>query len=203
MQHDILDRYSRGSSPLHRLHSKAKVILAVLLLLFTISLHPGQWIACAAVAAILMLAALIARIPVSYLLRRMLIIEPLIVTMALLALFRPDGIALFLMTTAKANVCFFIIIILSNTTPFARLLDVARSWHAPAMLVNIIALMYRYIFVLADETERMQRARSSRTFRSGKRVRWISRSQIIGQTFVRSTERAERIYAAMCARGWK
>jgi cobalt/nickel transport system permease protein len=73
----------------------------------------------------------------------------------------------------------------------------------PRLLVTILALLYRYLFVLIDEAERLNRARASRTFSSNRRKKWHMLASLIGQLFVRSTERAERIYAAMTARGWK
>jgi cobalt/nickel transport system permease protein len=63
--------------------------------------------------------------------------------------------------------------------------------------------MYRYLPVLAEESRRMQRARASRTFSRQRRVAWRSLTTILGRLFVRSADRAERIYLAMCARGWK
>jgi cobalt/nickel transport system permease protein len=94
-------------------------------------------------------------------------------------------------------------VLLTSTTPFAALLQLLRGIHTPALLVTVLALMYRYLFVLVDETERMQRARRSRTFVPGRARAWSGAAALIGQLFVRSTERAERIYAAMCARGWR
>jgi cobalt/nickel transport system permease protein len=75
--------------------------------------------------------------------------------------------------------------------------------RVPALLVTTLALMHRYLFVLLDESERMRRARSSRTFWRQRRARWRMLGTVVGQLFVRASERAERIYAAMCARGWK
>jgi cobalt/nickel transport system permease protein len=49
----------------------------------------------------------------------------------------------------------------------------------------------------------MRRARASRTFERQRRMRWHLLGTVVGQLFVRASERAERIYAAMCARGWK
>ncbi|HTY59023.1 MAG TPA: energy-coupling factor transporter transmembrane component T, partial [Bacteroidota bacterium] len=72
----------------------------------------------------------------------------------------------------------------------------------PALLVTILALMYRYVFLLIDQAERMTRARASRTFMVRRTGRWKLAAGIVSQLFVRSTERAERIYAAMTARGW-
>jgi energy-coupling factor transporter transmembrane protein EcfT len=43
----------------------------------------------------------------------------------------------------------------------------------------------------------------SRTFTRRRRVRWQTLATVVGQLFVRASERAERIYDAMCARGWK
>ena len=75
--------------------------------------------------------------------------------------------------------------------------------RVPPLLVTTIALMHRYLFVLADETERMRRARLSRTFTRRRVLRWQTLATVVGQLFVRASERAERIYDAMCARGWK
>ena len=94
-------------------------------------------------------------------------------------------------------------VVLANTTPFADLLQVLRRAHVPALLVTTLALMYRYLFVLVDEARRMKRARMSRTFTAQRSVQWRTLATVVGQLFVRTTERAERIYAAMCARGWR
>ena len=91
----------------------------------------------------------------------------------------------------------------SNTTPFTSILRVLKSVRVPGLLITTIALMHRYLFVLADEAERMRRARASRTFTRGRRWQWLALASVVGQLFVRASERAERIYNAMCARGWK
>jgi energy-coupling factor transporter transmembrane protein EcfT len=49
----------------------------------------------------------------------------------------------------------------------------------------------------------MRRARASRTFTLRRRFQWHTLATVVGQLFVRASERAERIYDAMCARGWK
>jgi energy-coupling factor transporter transmembrane protein EcfT len=49
----------------------------------------------------------------------------------------------------------------------------------------------------------MRRARACRTFTRGRRFEWNVLATVLGQLFIRASERAERIYDAMCARGWK
>ena len=72
-----------------------------------------------------------------------------------------------------------------------------------ALLVVTLALMHRYLFVLVDETARLRRARRSRTFTTGRVFGWRLTATVAAQLFIRTSERAERVYAAMCARGWK
>ena len=129
-------------------------------------------------------------------------LEPLALGVGGLAMFQPHGGWNFVTMLAKTTLCLLTMILLSSTTPFSALLDVMKRARVPDILVSILALMYRYLFVLVDEAQRMRRARASRTFRPGHWWRWHALATVIGQLFVRSTERAERIYAAMIARGW-
>jgi cobalt/nickel transport system permease protein len=120
-----------------------------------------------------------------------------------MALLQPNGGAVFLTVVVKSTLCLLTMILLSNTTPFAELLNALRKIGFPTLLVTTLALLYRYIFVLIDEAERLNRARESRTFRGSRLAKWRSLASLVGQLFVRSTERAERIFAAMLARGWR
>jgi len=140
---------------------------------------------------------------VLFLVRRVLLLEPLVLGVSGLMLFQPGGGRLFALVMLKANLCLLTTILLSNTTPFPDVVRVLRRWRAPWLFVTTLTLMHRYLFVLRDEAERMRRARVSRTFTRGRRFQWLALSSVLGQLFVRASERAERIYSAMCARGWK
>jgi cobalt/nickel transport system permease protein len=203
MRHYFFDRYSRLDSPIHRVSAEIKLSAALVLLLSIVAVRKESVLVYVPIAFLLAAAAAASRVPPLFLVRRVLFLEPFVAGIAVLTLFQPNGTSMFFFTIAKSTLCLCTIVLLSNTTPFSDLLELARRWHFPTLMVSIIALMYRYVFVLVDEMERMQRARASRTFIRQRRARWMSISQIAGQLFIRSTERAERIYAAMCARGWK
>jgi cobalt/nickel transport system permease protein len=77
--------------------------------------------------------------------------------------------------------------------------------------VAIFGLMWRYLFVLADEALRLVRARVARSgdsgitgFTSGGNFLWRARiaGGMAGNLFLRSLERSERIYVAMLSRGY-
>jgi cobalt/nickel transport system permease protein len=141
--------------------------------------------------------------PVAHAVRRMLIAQVFILSVALLSAFSPATLPTALGTVVKSNLCVFAMVLLTWTTPFQQILQEMRRWRLPPIMLTNLALMYRYLPVLTEESRRMQRARVSRTFGRGRRLAWHSISVILGQLFIRSAARAERIYLAMCARGWK
>ena len=203
MRHDFLDRYSRLSSPVHRLPPGVKLgfSLGLIIAIMAVPLHFPMFYGGVAVGLVLVAAS--SRIPPLFLLRRLLFLEPFIFGVAALSLLRAGGVPIFLAILMKSTLSLFAMILLSNTTPFARLLSVLRTLGIPSLLLTVLALMYRYLFVLIDEAERMTRARVSRTFDSGRIRHWRLAASVISQMFIRSSERAERIYAAMTARGWR
>ena len=203
MRHDFLDRYSRIDSPVHRLSAGVKCLAALVLLLAVILLPAARTAWFGGLAVFLAVVAALSRVPLRFLALRLLMLEPFALGVALLALFQHEGWKAFVLLMVRSTLSLSVLILLSNTTPFAELLRVLKLIRVPALIVTCLALMYRYVFILIDETERMHRARACRTFVKHRRQAWRTASEVIGQLFVRSTTRAERIYAAMCARGWR
>jgi cobalt/nickel transport system permease protein len=203
MRHDFLDRYSRLDSPLNRARAGVKLAAAMALVLAAALLPVSRAWALAGIFLVLLTAAAASRIPWGFLVRRVLWLEPFVLGVAVLALFGAGGVRLFLFLLAKCTACLLAMVLLANTTPFAELLRVLKKLRVPALLVTTLSLMYRYMFVLLDESGRMKRARASRTFTSRRSRTWPALATVAGQLFIRSSERADRIWAAMCARGWR
>lgn len=199
---DFLDRWSRLDSPVHRAPAALKLALCLGIVLLTAvpAATPRLFLA---LGLFLLGAALASRVPARFLLGRLLLLEPLALGAVLLAALGPGGSAAAAVILARSTLCLAALVLLTSTTPFAGILGVLRRLRVPALMITVLALLYRYLFVLADEALRMQRARSSRSFAPGRARSWLSLAGLLGQLFVRSTERAERIHAAMCARGWR
>lgn len=62
--------------------------------------------------------------------------------------------------------------------------------------------MYRYTFIISDEAQRMRMAASCRTFGQKAYQNAGTFAAMVGSLFLRSYERGENIYLAMCARGF-
>jgi len=195
--------HGHHGSPVHRLPAAIKLGATLVLIAGTVLL-PWAWHAWfIAVVALLIVAALLSRIELAFLGRRLLLLSPFVLGVVLVNALQSSVHARWPALAARSGICLFTVVLLANTTPFGKVLGVLRSARVPPLLVTTLALMHRYLFVLLDESERMRRARASRTFQRQRRARWRVLGTVVGQLFVRASARAERIYAAMCARGWK
>ncbi|MFO1512954.1 MAG: energy-coupling factor transporter transmembrane component T [Verrucomicrobiota bacterium] len=201
--HLLEHRHAQLNTIIHRAPAELKLAGGLVLIALTVLIPatiPG-WLAFAFAFLALVVAA--SRIPPMFLLKRLLLLAPFVLGVVALNAFRPEHRAQWPWLMARSTVCLLTVILVSNTTPFSEVLRVLRRIHFPALLITTMALMHRYLFVLVDEAQRMSRARASRTFIVGRGGQWPVVATVAGQLFIRASERAERIYAAMCARGFK
>ena len=201
-----LDRYARGATVCHRWPASLKLLLAFAVTLTSVLLPHQAWPAQGVLACFVFAGHSLAGIPFDYLLRRLLAFAPLVMMMSL-ALPLSQGFAagweVMLSILCRSGVAFLAGLWLINVMPFDQLLFTLHRFGMPKLLVAMLAFMYRYVFVLWDEYDRMQTARSARDFGGGSAaLRWRIRSQLIGMLLIRSMSRAERVHGAMCARGW-
>lgn len=218
MHHSYLDKYARQNSRLHRLDARIKLPIGLTgVVLMATTMQPGGLFIASCMIFVAGLCA-VARIPLSYLLSRSLIVLPFSAFAALsLAWGANSGDALWhwgplTMTQLglersatvllRAWTAISLMILLINTTPFDRLLRALRWYRMPAVLILLLSFLYRYLYLLWDEVERMQRARNMRYFGG----RWREQTALLGNLaaslFLRSYERAERVQKAMLGRGW-
>lgn len=165
--------------------------------------------------AIILAVAGLCKIPAAYLLKRMLIVSPFILMAALfypvsvmpagevtlISGWKPlaeAGLSVFL----KASLAVLILILLTTTEKFHRLLMALRRLKVPSIITTISALLYRYIFLLADEMLRTARARESRTPGVLMRGRLKVYGNQVAVIFLRSWERSQVIYNSMLSRGF-
>ena len=134
MRHDFLDRYSRLDSPIHRVRAAMKLIAALALVFAMVLVPPSRPVFLAAMAVFLVAVAGLSRVPWRFLVWRVILLEPFVLGVAILAVFQPGGWRLFLFLVAKCTLCLMVMVLLSNTTPFADLLRVLKNWRMPALL---------------------------------------------------------------------
>jgi len=226
MEHSFIGQYKDLDSFVHRLDPRTRILTALTFVLAVAATPSTGWPAFVLYAILIAGLILLAQLPPLYVLKRSAVILPFVVMIAAFAPFLPggevvgscnlwiwhmsityDGLTMLWNTAAKAWLSILGLVVLSATTPFPQLLKGLERLGVPQVMVMILSLMYRYIFVLVDETMRMQRARESRSVAASPPFsrRWLRQIKavggVVGALFIRSYERGERIYWAMLARG--
>ena len=202
MHHVVLERWSRGSSFLHRRDARAK-ILALLVFLIVVAISNRAFELVALCYLGLLLAAVIAaRLPVLGALRRAAVVLPFSLTFAGLCWIsgEPRRAALLV---EKSYLSALAALLLVATTPLPQLLRGLDLLGVPGFLLMVAQFLYRYLFVITEQAHRMRLAglcrgglkRRSRGFRAA--------AGALGVLFARSYERAECIHRAMVSRGFQ
>ncbi|MBU2611860.1 MAG: cobalt ECF transporter T component CbiQ [Verrucomicrobiota bacterium] len=225
----FLDPYRPRTSPVHALDGRVKFVLTVAFIL-TASLTPmAAWPVYILLFALVLSVEILSGLGVGYVLKRASLALPFVLA-ALPIIFTTEGIALFTLplgawtlTASAEGLARFVsvalkswlsvqaAILLASSTPFPELLQAMRAVRIPRLLVAMFGLMWRYTFVLVDETLRLMRARAARSGqsavagrRSGGSMIWRARvtGGMAGSLFLRAFERSDRIYVAMLSRGY-
>lgn len=206
MTTDYLDRYGRSQSICHRLPARLKILMTLTVVIAGISIPLHLWPAQGALACLVFAGHSFARIPLNYLFRRLVIFLPMLF---LLSISLPAsqgftaGWEIMAAILFRSTLAFISLLWLVNVMPFQQLLIALRGLWVPEVFVATLAFMYRYIFVLWDELDKMRTARKARTFNKGPLLfRWKNLAEMIGMLLIRAMERAERVHGAMSARGW-
>jgi energy-coupling factor transporter transmembrane protein EcfT len=97
-----------------------------------------------------------------------------------------------------------LVVLLTLTTPWNRLLAALRALAVPRMFVLVLAMAYRYVFHLLNAVTEMYTARKARlvgaTTDVGSGRRFVSASA--GALFGKSHALAEEVHMAMLSRGY-
>ncbi len=221
MKHSFLDQYSDRDSFIHQLDPRTKFITTLLLILSVALTPPSQWLAFAIFFALIATLLLFSRVPIFFVLKRSLVIMPFVVLIAIFIPFFKEGevagsyniwlwqvkvtysgLQVLTNIVIKAWLSILSLIWLTSTTKLTNLLHGLEQLRMPRVMVMILSFMYRYLFVLVDETMRMKQARDSRNFGGGRLRQIRTIGNMVGTLFIRSYERGERVYAAMVARGF-
>lgn len=213
--------YTSDESPIHRLEARAKVLcalglLAAVLVVPVVSGWPKHLVLAALVGAVLALG----KLPITGLLRQLRWIAIFFLGLCLfLPFFRPhspqdvlalpqgltcsrQGVELILSFTVKGTMVVATIFVLIATTGLHKLTVALSTLGVPHRLVELLSFIQRYVIVLGDEAQRMDRARRLRGGGRTFALRVKAGAGLAASLLVRTCLRAERVAAAMVTRGY-
>ncbi|MFN2107266.1 MAG: cobalt ECF transporter T component CbiQ [Candidatus Promineifilaceae bacterium] len=225
MHFNTFDHYQEHRTWVHDLDPRVKVLAVVGFVVSMALLPDGAWLAYMLSWGMVMGLALAAGIEPWFVIKRSLLILPFLLAAVTVAFTLPGniiwqgpwgltvsdaGLTRFVSIVLRSWISLQMAVLLTATTRFPDLLHALRHLYVPAILVAILAFMYRYLFVLVDETTRLMRARAARSaqlpgLNSGRSLWWRASvaGSMVGQLFNRSLARSDRVYQAMLARGYQ
>ncbi|MBI4870812.1 MAG: hypothetical protein HY814_04515 [Candidatus Riflebacteria bacterium] len=196
MRHDFWDRYAGLAGPVQGMDPRAKLLFVLAFVIAASGCPGGRPGVLAGLGALLLPIAAASGVPARYLLTRTLWVLPFL---AAVAVGQRSGPVLAELA-AKGLLSAMALVLLSSTTPFSTLLAGLSRLGAPSFFLAVLAFVYRYVFLLVDESERMVQGLVSRSM--GRRPRLQVLAAGLGVLLVRTHERAERVYQAMLGRGF-
>jgi cobalt/nickel transport system permease protein len=207
--------YRHGDSAVHRAPAEVKIVCLLVFVLAVVATPREMFWPFGIYAAIIVVMWRVARIPLGWMLPRMLIEAPFVVLAVLLPFAeggqRIDVVGLQLSVSGlwaawgivvKGTLGVAAALTVAATTSATELPAALSRLGVPGVVTSVLVLMIRYVDVLTAEASRMRMARIAR----GDSPRALHQARAIatgvGALFLRSYERGERVYAAMLSRGF-
>jgi cobalt/nickel transport system permease protein len=204
-----------GHSPVHRAPAHLKLV-ALLGFVLAVVATPREWfVVHAGLLCVLLGVVAVSRVPFGYLAKRMVIEVPFVVFAALmpfvatgprtevlgLTVSEPGLLAAWALL-AKGTLGVLASLTLAATTEAADVLRGLERLRMPALIVQIMGFMIRYLDVVTGEMGRMLTAMRSRGCDPRSPRHWPTLARSLGALFIRSYERGERVHLAMLSRGY-
>ena len=206
-----------GHSPIHRAPAHLK-LLALLAFVLLVVATPRDWYAAfAGHLAVVIGVVLLARVPLFFVLRRLVIEVPFLL-FAVLIPFIAEGprvaVPLLDLTVSepgllaawgivvKGTLGVLASLTLAATTEPGDVLKGLQRLRLPDLLVQIMGFMIRYLDVVTADLSRMLTSMRSRGVDPRAPRHWPALARTLGALFVRSYERGERVHLAMLSRGY-
>lgn len=115
----------------------------------------------------------------------------------------PDSLYRGLALVTRALGCASAMNFLALTTPLVDLVDLCRRWHVPVLLIDLMTVIYRFIFVLLESLNRMYMAQDSRLGYTTSYYRAMSSAGLLGsRLFIDAYQRSRRLQTALESRGY-
>lgn len=209
-----LDRLALQDTPLHRLDPKAKVLATTLFLITLASFDRHEVSGLLSLALFPVVLATFGGVPLGLLGRKVLLAWPFVLLLGAFLPFLDTGPGLrlgplslsagwiaFASLLLRGTLAVATATVLVAVTGFGDMCAALDRLGLPRAFVQQLLFLYRYLFVVGEEARRSLLARELRAH--GHPMTWRDFPSFAGHLLLRSWERAERVHAALLARGFQ
>ncbi len=209
-----LEQMSLKNTVIHKIHPFSKLISTIIYIMCVVSLDRYSFQSLSFYFFYPVITIALAEIPFKMIIKRVIIALPFCVFAGISNIIfdktiifsiggftLTGGVCSFITIMVKSFLCVASVLILIATTPFSKLTLQLKRMYIPDIIIMLIEMIYRYIGVLMMQADSMMTAYKLRSPYS-KFPHIKDMGSFIGQLFIHSADRAERIYKAMKCRGY-
>lgn len=220
MEISVIDKMTRADSPLHRWDGRLKTVLFLGAIILSTAFQHWYFIAVLWMVSILSFSTL--HLPWQNLWVRLYMPFGIAWLVFLSLLFTNgshtvmvlhlgkfafpvyhEGLQLGFLILLRIMTAVTLASLLSFSTPMIEILETLRLCKVPKIIIDLAAMMYRYVFLIDETARNMRRAQLSRM---GDQMSWIRQARDVGKVagyvLIKSLDRSIRIYKAMLSRGY-
>ncbi len=216
----LMERKTVKLAILTRLDPRSKILFTFLYIFSVLMLKPDHISLFLLFVIILAVMIFFSGFPALYFIHKILRIYPMIFLITFLLPFNSDGIKQDVLFTVENisiyksglirfidfNLKYILIIlstlILTGSTPFNQLVKGLEFIKLPNWFLSVLFFMFRLIYHLAEEMEKMHIAYQSRYISLPYYIKIKTLAKMVGVYFIRIIERSERTYFTMISRGF-
>jgi cobalt/nickel transport system permease protein len=209
-----LDTLACRDSAIHRLDPRAKLVTTLVFILVVVSFDRYAISALLPFGLFPLALIILADLPPRYLLKKLLLAAPFALCVGIFnpwldrqtllqfgPLAIPGGWVSFASILLRFTLTVLAALVLIATTSFAGVCRALEGLGAPRVFALQLLFLFRYLFVLLDEAQRLARARALRSF-GGRGPGMQVFGHLTGQLLLRTLDRAGRVHLAMLCRGF-
>ena len=209
-----MDELAARSSPIHRLHPLAKLLVTIAYIVVVVSYDKYALSSMFVMLLCPVLLFQLSGIPVRTCFYKLRLVLPLVLAVGLANPFFDrtpmlalggvtvtGGVISMLTLMLKGTLCLMASFLLMATTSIDALCAALRMLRVPRMLVTLLLLTYRYVGVMTEELAVMTDAYHLRA-PGQKGIHYSAWGSFLGQLLLRSMDRAGELYSAMLLRGF-
>lgn len=209
-----MDTLSQGTSVIHKLDPRILLVTTIIYIIFVISFDRYAISALIPFLIYPVTLLILGEMPLDYFIKKIILISPFVLFLALLnplfdrqIMMQIAGIKISSGMISSFSIILRFILTVSSALLLIALIGIQGICHAlgklylPQAFVTQLLLLYRYLFILTEEISNTILAKSLRQLNS-KSISFKTYISILGHIFLRSLDRAERIYLSMCSRGF-
>jgi len=210
-----IDRLSYKETFIHNIDARVKLAISLVFIICVVSFPKYEVLSLIPFFIFPVVFLAVGEIPLNFVLKRIALVFPFVF---FIAIFNPIferkvAFYIFNIPATYGMLSFFsilirfvlsvsMLILLVATTSFSGICYALKYFRVPEIFITQLLFLYRYIFVLSEEAMRMVRAKDMRSFgKKGTELKFYVK--LAGTLLIRSILRAEKIYYAMLARGFK